>query len=148
MGNIAYIYDFAANEMVSYVPQQQIRGVRDRMYGEAFSPDFKLRAYIKDFNLYVQDLDGNETALTTDGHTDLRNGFPDWVYPEELSQYQAFWWSPDSKRIAFMQFDESPVTKYPIVHDVSPKPEFELQCWLFLLFSCGSQRFIERQAGT
>jgi dipeptidyl-peptidase-4 len=49
------------------------------------------------------------------------------VYPEELSQYDAFWWSPDSKKIAFMQFDESPVTKYPIVHDVDPKPELELQ---------------------
>ncbi len=129
VGSIAYIYDFAADEMVSYVPQQQIRGVRGRMYGEAFSPDFKLRAYTRDYNLYVQDLDGNETALTTDGHKDLRNGFPDWVYPEELSQYQAFWWSPDSKKIAFMQFDESPVTKYPIVHDVAPRPELEMQSY-------------------
>jgi dipeptidyl-peptidase-4 len=72
-------------------------------------------------------MDGNETALTTDGHEDLRNGFPDWVYPEELGQYQAFWWSPDSKKIAFMQFDESPVAKYPIVHDIAPMPRYELQ---------------------
>ena len=72
-------------------------------------------------------MDGTETALTTDGTEDLRNGFPDWVYPEELGQYQAFWWSPDSKKIAFMQFDESPVTKYPIVHDVAPMPRYELQ---------------------
>ncbi|NTV80795.1 MAG: prolyl oligopeptidase family serine peptidase, partial [Candidatus Aminicenantes bacterium] len=77
-------------------------------------------------NLSVKDMDGAETALTTDGTEDLRNGFPDWVYPEELGQYQAFWWSPDSKRIAFMQFDEKPVTKYPIVHDVQPIPRFEL----------------------
>lgn len=128
-GSIAYIYDFASGQMLSYVPQRQIRGVRGRMYGEAFSPDFKMRAYTRDFNLFVQDLEGKETALTNDGHKDLRNGFPDWVYPEELSQYQAFWWSPDSKKIAFMQFDESPVTKYPIVHDVAPRPELELQSY-------------------
>ncbi|RKY83385.1 S9 family peptidase, partial [candidate division KSB1 bacterium] len=72
---------------------------------------------------------GKEIALTTDGHKDLRNGFPDWVYPEELGQYEAFWWSPDSKKIAFMQFDESPVRKYPIVHDISPKPILEMQSY-------------------
>lgn len=129
VGSRAFVYDLATGKMLFYVPERDITGVRGRIYSEVFSPDFKYRAFIRDYNLYIQDLEGNEKALTTDGHKDLRNGFPDWVYPEELSQYEAFWWSPDSKKIAFMQFDESPVGKYPIVHDISPRPELELQSY-------------------
>lgn len=127
--NKAFIYDLNTDKMISYVPEKQIRGVRGRMYSEAFSPNFKYRAFTRDYNLYIKDLEGKETALTTDGHKDLRNGFPDWVYPEELNQYAAFWWSPDSRKIAYMQFDESPVGKYPIVHDVSPVPTLEMQSY-------------------
>lgn len=129
VANTAFIYDLITGKMLSYVPEKSIIGVRGRVYTEVFSPNFKFRAYTRDYNLYIQDLEGKETALTTDGHQDLRNGFPDWVYPEELSQYEAFWWSPDSQKIAYMQFDESPVTKYPIVHDVTPMPQLELQSY-------------------
>jgi len=125
--NRAFIYDLSTGKIVSYEPEKEMRGVRGRTYGEVLSPDCKYRAFTRDFNLYVKDLDGNETALTTNGNQDLRNGFPDWVYPEELNQYDAFWWSPDSKKVAYMQFDESPVAKYPIVHDVSPMPQLELE---------------------
>jgi dipeptidyl-peptidase-4 len=123
----AYLYDRNAGTMTSYVPERSITGVRGRIYNEVFSPDLRYRAYARDYNLYIQDMDGKETALTLDGHKDLRNGFPDWVYPEELGQYEAFWWSPDSKKIAFMQFDESPVSEYPIVHDIKPLPTYERQ---------------------
>lgn len=124
--NKVFVHDLASSRLVFYEPERAIVGVRGRAYGDILSPDLKYRAYTRNYNLYVKDMDGNETALTTDGSEDLRNAFPDWVYPEELGQYQAFWWSPDSKKIAFMQFDEKPVTKYPIVHDVQPIPSFEL----------------------
>ncbi|MBE0712347.1 MAG: S9 family peptidase, partial [Candidatus Aminicenantes bacterium] len=124
--NKVFVYDLSSSKLVFYEPERAIVGVRGRAYGDSLSPDLKYRAFTRDYNLYVKDMDGKETALTTDGTEDLRNAFPDWVYPEELGQYQAFWWSPDSKRIAFMQFDEKPVTKYPIVHDVQPIPRFEL----------------------
>ena len=125
--NKVFIYDLASAKLLSYEPERSIIGVRGRAYGDVLSPDLKYRTFSRNYNLYIKDMDGNETALTTDGSEDLRNGYPDWVYPEELGQYQAFWWSPDSKRIAFMQFDESPVAKYPIVHDVAPMPRYELQ---------------------
>lgn len=127
--NKAFIYDLATGKIVSYEPEKEIGGVRGRRYGEVLSPDYKYRAFSRDFNLYLKDLEGKETALTTSGSQDLRNGFPDWVYPEELGQYDAFWWSPDSKKIAYMQFDESPVAKYPIVHDVTTTPLLELQSY-------------------
>ena len=129
VGSRSYVFDLVSGKMIMYEPEEQIQGVRGRMYSEVFSPDLKYRAFIRDYNLYIEDMDGDEKALTIDGHKDLRNGFPDWVYPEELSQYEAFWWSPDSTRIAYMQFDESPVKKYPIVHDIAPAPELELQSY-------------------
>ena len=125
--NKVFLYDLASSKLVFYEPERAITGVRGRAYSDSLSPDLKFRAFARNYNLFIKDMDGNETALTTDGTEDLRNAFPDWVYPEELGQYQAFWWSPDSKKIAFMQFDEKPVTKYPIVHDVQPIPRFELQ---------------------
>jgi len=125
--NKVFIYDPATGKLFSYEPERTVAGVRGRGYGDVLSPDLRYRAFNRSYNLYIKDMDGNETALTADGTEDLRDGFPDWVYPEELNQYQAFWWSPDSKKIAFMQFDESPVAKYPIVHDVAPMPRTEFQ---------------------
>ncbi|MGZ5468464.1 MAG: DPP IV N-terminal domain-containing protein, partial [Candidatus Aminicenantales bacterium] len=125
--NKVFIYDLASSKLLSYDPERSITGVRGRAYGDVLSPNLKYRTFTRDYDLYIKDMDGNETALTTGGTEDLRNGYPDWVYPEELAQYEAFWWSRDSTKIAFMQFDESPVAKYPIVHDIAPMPRFELQ---------------------
>jgi len=125
----AFIFDLSSYEMISYVPEKEIVGVRGRIYSEVLSPDLKYRAYVRDYNLYIKDFEENETPLTKGGHKDLRKGFPDWVYPEELSQYDAFWWSPDSSKIAYMEFDESPVKKYPIVHDIDPIPPLEMQSY-------------------
>ncbi len=125
--NKVFLYDLATSKLLAYDPERSITGVRGRAYGDVLSPDMKYRTFTRNYNLYIKDMDGNETALTTDGTEDLRNGYPDWVYPEELAQYEAFWWSPDSTKIAFMQFDESPVAKYPIVHDIAPVPRYELQ---------------------
>jgi dipeptidyl-peptidase-4 len=84
-----------------------------------FSPDGKKIAFTRENDLWVLDLaTGAETRLTTTGSDSLLNGVLDWVYMEELfsrGDTKAYWWSPDSKRIAFLQFDESPVPAFPIV---------------------------------
>ena len=84
-----------------------------------FSPDSKKIAFTRKNDLWVLDLDSKtETRLTTTGSDSLFNGVLDWVYEEELfsrGDDRAFWWSPDSKKIAFYQFDERPVPKFPIV---------------------------------
>ena len=71
------------------------------------SPDGKMVAFRRGWDLYAVDASGNETRLTRDGADTLRNGAPDWVYPEELELGTGFWWSPDSKSIAYLQFDSS-----------------------------------------
>jgi len=125
----AFFYDLDSGEMITYVPEKSFIGVRGRIYSEVLSPDLKYRAFVRDFNLYIKDFEENETPLTQGGNKDLRKGFPDWVYPEELGQYEAFWWSPDSSKIAYMEFDEKPVKKYPIVHDIDPAPSLEMQSY-------------------
>ena len=79
-----------------------------------FSPDGKMVAYVRDNNLYVMSLSSlKETAVTTDGKfNEIINGTTDWVYEEEFGITQGFYWSPDSKKIAFYRFDESKVKQY------------------------------------
>jgi dipeptidyl-peptidase-4 len=113
-----FFYDPATHEMRTFKVRPPERGVRFARYQEEFSPDYRHTAYVENYNLYLRNLEKDTTtALTTDGHEDLRNGYPDWVYAEEFAQFYCFWWSPDSKKIGYMQFDESPVRKYPLLHD-------------------------------
>ena len=93
-----------------------------------YSPDFTRLLYVRNNNLWMYDLDAKkEEPLTFDGQETLLNGKTDWVYPEELGQREAFWWSPDGRKVAFLQFDEREVYGFPIVHDLSPdrRPAFE-----------------------
>ncbi|HEY3740721.1 MAG TPA: S9 family peptidase [Bryobacteraceae bacterium] len=78
------------------------------------SPDATRVAYRKGHDLYVTDIPTRqELRLTQNGNPTLLNGELDWVYPEELDLGSAYWWSPDGKSIAYMQFDTSRVPLYP-----------------------------------
>ena len=78
------------------------------------SPDGTKVAFVRDNNLYWMDLESlEEHAITTDGKlNEVINGTTDWVYEEEFAITHGFQWSPDSKRIAYMRFDESQVKEY------------------------------------
>lgn len=84
------------------------------------SPDGKWVAYTrKDNNLYAMQLATKQTVqFTKDGSATILNGYASWVYYEEIlgrgSRYKAFWWSPDSKRICYMRFDDAQVPVFPI----------------------------------
>lgn len=85
-----------------------------------FSPDGKRVAFVRANNLFVADLATHEEqALTNDGSDVIINGTSDWVYEEELSIRDAFRWSPDSKRIAFWRFDQSPIPIFPMLDELS-----------------------------
>ncbi len=78
------------------------------------SPDGGMVAFRRGSDLYVIDLATHrERRLTSSGTPTLINGGLDWVYPEELSLGSAFWWSPDSRSIAYLQFDVSREQEYP-----------------------------------
>lgn len=76
-----------------------------------FSPDGSRLAYLRGHDLYVTELaTGRETRLTRDGSETRLNGRLDWVYDEELygrGSAKAFWWAPDSRRLAYLSLDVS-----------------------------------------
>ncbi|MEF9987038.1 MAG: DPP IV N-terminal domain-containing protein [Bacteroidales bacterium] len=84
------------------------------------SPNKKSVAFTnKDNNLCVYNVDSKEIKqLTNDGTNVIMNGYASWVYYEEIlgrgSRYKAFWWSPDSKQLAFYKFDDTNVPMFPI----------------------------------
>jgi dipeptidyl-peptidase 4 len=94
-----------------------------------FSPDGRSVAFVSNNNLYVTSVAAPAIRpLTTDGAPEVLNGKLDWVYSEELygrGNHRAYWWSPDSSRIAFLQLNEQAVPKYPLIDDIPYDPVVE-----------------------
>lgn len=90
-----------------------------------FSPSGDQICFFRDNNLFIKDLQKkNEVQITFDGkYNHIINGAPDWVYEEEFSFSQAYQWSPDGKRIAFMRFDESRVKQFNMTVFKGTNPE-------------------------
>jgi len=88
----------------------------------AFSPDSRFVSFVRNNNLYVVELGTQrERQLTTDGNDDVLDGVLDWVYQEEIfgrGNFHAYWWSPDSTRLAYMQLDERPVKRFTVVDHI------------------------------
>jgi len=93
-----------------------------------FSPDSARVALVRDQDLYVIDLaGGEERRLTSDGGGPIINGAADWVHGEELDLDSGFCWSPDSRRIAFLRFDQSEVRQWPLMNYGAEDPAVTLQ---------------------
>lgn len=93
---------------------------RGRQFDSAVSPDGKRKAFYKDRNLWLGNVDGsNAIAVTTEGNEKARTkyGVASWVYGEELDQNTAMWWSPDNRQLAYYGFDESKVPDFYLQMD-------------------------------
>jgi dipeptidyl-peptidase-4 len=81
------------------------------------SPDGRYISFVRGRNLWLVGVaDGKERALTQNGSEAIRKGELDWVYPEELDIKTAYWWSPDSSAVAYLEMDERKVSRYPLVN--------------------------------
>jgi dipeptidyl-peptidase-4 len=81
------------------------------------SPDGARAGYVRDNNIYVEDVhSGRITPLTRDGSPLLINGTSDWVDEEELGLTSCFAWSPDGSKIAYYQFDQSQVPEFSLIN--------------------------------
>ncbi len=89
----------------------------DLMYA-AFSPDCCRVAYVRDNNIFTEELMSHEiTQLTSDGSANVINGTFDWVYEEELALYRGYRWSPDGRYISYWQVDQSDVRTVSLVNN-------------------------------
>lgn len=87
---------------------------KGKQQAASFSPNGERIAFARDNNLFIKSLKfGTENQVTTDGKwNEIINGIPDWVYEEEFAMNQAYAWSPDSKFLAYVKFDESAVKTF------------------------------------
>jgi dipeptidyl-peptidase-4 len=90
--------------------------------GETFSPDDRMLGFVRNNNICIYDLAAQrERRLTSDGSPKIFNGRLDWVYQEELygrGNFEAYWWSPDSTKLAYLRLDESPVPDFTVVDHI------------------------------
>lgn len=82
-----------------------------------FSPDGRRVGYVRDRDLYVEDVAGGVTRLTKAENEHIVNGTSDWVYEEELDLRDGFRWSPDGRRVAYWQFDTSGIDEFTLIND-------------------------------
>ncbi|REJ86159.1 MAG: S9 family peptidase [Acidobacteria bacterium] len=109
-------------ERLTFDPQEEV--------GEEFSPDGRFVSFVRGGDLFLLDLEsGRERPLTSGGSDELLFGRLDWVYQEEIygrGNFKGYWWSPDSRRIALLRFDESPVREFTVVDHIEDPPKVEV----------------------
>src|SRR5262249_35022674 len=126
--NDLFYYEFGSDRAVRLTsnPEEEV--------GEGFSPDGRMVRFVRENNLYVEDLgmQRRERALTRDGNAKILNGRLDWVYQEELygrGNFGAYWWSPDSSSIVYLRLDETPVPDYPVVDHIPLEQNLEMTAY-------------------
>lgn len=102
-----YIYDIKYKE---FDPLSASRPQENPL----FSPDDRYIAFAHKNNLYMKKVDfKTDIQITKDGlKGSIINGIADWAYEEEFGQTRYFEWSPDSKLLAFVKFDETRVKEF------------------------------------
>jgi dipeptidyl-peptidase 4 len=127
IGNDVYLYTFDADSMTRLTSSP---GEKEEV---AFSPDGRFVSFVRGNNVYVVDVaTQRERQLTTDGNENIQNGILDWVYQEEVygrGNFRAYWWSPDSTRIAYLQLDERPVKHFAVVDHIPYQQNVESELY-------------------
>ncbi|PON96819.1 Dipeptidylpeptidase [Trema orientale] len=82
------------------------------------SPDGTMLAYVRDSELHVLNLLNNESKQLTHGAegSALTHGVAEYIAQEEMDRKNGYWWSLDSKYIAFTEVDSSEIPLFRIMH--------------------------------
>jgi len=82
-----------------------------------FSPNGEMVSFVRDHGLsvlHLKDAGMPAVAVAASANPVSLNGEVDWVYEEELDVRSNYFWSPDSKSLAYLQMNEGEVPEYPI----------------------------------
>jgi dipeptidyl-peptidase-4 len=86
-----------------------------------WSRDGKWVSYVRDHDVYTYDLaNDKETAVTKGGTAIKINGLAEFVAQEEMGRFSGYWWSPDSKFIAFEEADHEGVETWYVADPTKP----------------------------
>jgi dipeptidyl-peptidase-4 len=105
---IYYLYDLTTKQLMPLDEKHQPQSLAE------YSPDGKSVSFIHGNDIFVKQVaNGKVVKLTEDGKRNkIINGTTDWVYEEEFSITKGYDWSPDSKWIAFLRFNEKEVKEF------------------------------------
>ena len=112
--NPIFRHSFTADYYLYNISSKELSKLFEQIQEPTLSPDGLKVAFAKANNLFVYDIASKQTMqITLDGKKNaIINGITDWVYEEEFAFVKAFDWSLDSKKIAFIRFDESEVPEF------------------------------------
>ncbi len=112
--NPIFRHSFTADYYLYNITTKEISKLFEQVQEPTFSPDGTKIGYAKANDLFILDLKSNKTTqVTIDGKKNaIINGITDWVYEEEFAFVRAFDWSADSKKLAYIRFDESEVPEF------------------------------------
>ena len=83
-----------------------------------FSPQGNRVAYVREHNIYVENLYNHEIIqLTQDGTDRIINGTFDWAYEEEFHCRDGFRWSPDGSNIAYWRIDATTIRDFYMINN-------------------------------
>ena len=82
------------------------------------SPDGEWVAYVQEAEINIIPFKGGQPRPLTHGArgTGKTHGLAEYIAQEEMNRLEGFWWSPDSRWIAFEEVNETHIPVYPIVH--------------------------------
>lgn len=109
-----YLYDIRMKRLTPIAEEEKLQGV-------ALAPDNRKLAYVKENNIFIYHAAFQTNRQVTDDglKNKIINGIPDWVYEEEFATNRMMEWSPDSRFLAWVRFDESEVAEFsfPLYQD-------------------------------
>jgi dipeptidyl-peptidase-4 len=86
------------------------------------SPDATRLAYVRDQDLYVVDAaSGRETRLTRGGTEAVTHALAEFVAQEEMHRFEGYFWSPDSRQLAYTEVDQHAVEQLTIADPAHPE---------------------------
>ncbi|KAL5570463.1 hypothetical protein UlMin_027038 [Ulmus minor] len=109
-----YLQDFSNSKPELKLPSTSCSPIID----PHVSPDGSMLAYVRDSELHVLNLLYNESKQLTNGSKGnvLTHGLAEYIAQEEMERKNGYWWSLDSKFIAFTQVDSSEIPLFRIMH--------------------------------